>query len=490
MPPVNNEPNSQPGGDGSGGQLPTPQDTGPIGQPTVTPPQQTYAPESSPVLPEPIANTSSGNFKKPRKKKWLFIGLVVLVLLLAGGGYVFAVYLPNSPTKAYQDGLSRTGEAVDALTNYAGTMKSKDYKSSKFEGAFKITSSTISGDGTITAVGNADNGEVKLNVDLAGEKVAADVRAIKASGQDQPDLYFQASGVKSLLDSVGMSSLSQLDSKWISVDHTLLDSLAAGANHGSKSTLTSPTQDQVLDALKKVNVVNKRYLFATDGSHAVLKDPKYLGKSQRDGRTVFGYEVGYDKAHLKAYVSAAQSAITNSSLNAWIKQVSGKSAADISLTGFQKAIDDADSKYTFTVYVDADTKLISALHFKDPKSSDYLEFTQGYTGGDSYPFGFKMTATTDPSLKGTLTLNASLNKTTAISKFDAKFDAKDSSGSPVVFTFSGTDTPSKAAADITAPTGATSINDVLKTLNLDSLLGGGTQTPAVNDLTLPFSLTQ
>jgi len=286
-----------------------------------------------------------------------------------------------------------------------------------------------------------------------------------------------------------MNSLDSLDGKWISVDHTLLDSAAASISKDSASGVTALSVAQIQDALNKLSAVNKQYLFTTNSAHAVLKDPKSLGKSTRDGREVYSYTVGYDKAHLKAYIKAAQTAVASSSLNDWVKQVSGKSAGALDLSSLLKSIDTANGNYTFTMYVDAKTKLVSDLHFKDPKSSDYIEIGQHYTGGSTYPFSFKMVSTTDPSLSGTLTLNATLNSSTNVLNFDAGFDGKDSSKSPVTVTFKANMVPSNDTVNITAPAGATSVLDLLKTLNLGSLLGGS-NTGSGTDVTLPFTLTQ
>jgi hypothetical protein len=494
MPPSTNEPTNQP----NEGQLPSPppppplpspQAMGPADQPPVVlPPQQTYGPASTPVLPEPVA-MSGGGSGRSRKKLWLFVGLIVLVLLLIAG-YGFAYYLPNQPDNVYKDALSRSAQAVDKLTAYVGIQSHKDYKSSKFESSFKFTSSSVSGDGTLTAAMNDTDVDAKLNVDIAGEKLAANVRSIKASGQDQPDVYVQVKGIKGLLDNFGLTSLDTLDGQWVSIDHTLLDSAAANLDKGSKANIVAPTEAQVQDALTKWNEVNKQYIFAASGSHAVLKNEKYLGKSTRDGRSVYGYEVGYDKTQLKAYIDAVQKALASSSLDAWVKQTTGKSVGDMATADLKKAVDDANGKYTFTMYVDAQTKLISALHFKNPSSSDYFEITQGYTGGSSYPFGFKMVATSDPSLKGTLTLNASINTTNDVTKVDANFDGTDGGHSPVTFKFNGSSTPSKDTVHVDTPTGSKPLMDVIKSLHLDGLFGGASGQSGGTASDLPFTLTQ
>jgi uncharacterized protein involved in exopolysaccharide biosynthesis len=51
--------------------------------------------------------------KKSKKRLWIVAGALLLALLL-GGGYVFAVYLPNTPDNVYSSSLKNSG--VDSIS--------------------------------------------------------------------------------------------------------------------------------------------------------------------------------------------------------------------------------------------------------------------------------------------------------------------------------------------------------------------------------------
>jgi hypothetical protein len=54
--------------------------------------------DSSPQLPQPLVG-GTPKVRISHNRRNLFILTLLVLLLLAGGGYVFAFYLPNSPNK-------------------------------------------------------------------------------------------------------------------------------------------------------------------------------------------------------------------------------------------------------------------------------------------------------------------------------------------------------------------------------------------------------
>jgi hypothetical protein len=431
--------------------------------------------------------------KKPRAKgkRTLFIVAVVALILILGGGYVFAVVVPNQPSSVYNTALDHTARAYDKLVTYTGGVGDAKYKSGKLDGGFKLTSGSVSGDGTFTGQSDDKNSTATINVDIAGEKIGVNTRSITASGQTTPDLYFQVNGIKTILNGYGLTQLASLDGQWVSVDHTLLETAAASAANDTKPTdLKAPTAAQIQSGLTTIGQVDRQYLFKADAGHAVLTNKKYLGKSTRDGRQVYGYQVGYNKPHLKAYIKALQTGLGESSLDTWAKQVSGKSIKDADLNSFLAQIDKADASYTFTMYVDAKTKLISTLHFKDTKSNDYFEIGQGYTGGSVYPFSFKFVSTSDPANAGTFNLDAKLDSATNKISTDAKLDIKQG-GSPISFSANANLSFSNDSLKVVAPTGAKSVMDVYQSLGLNDLLGASTSTSSLDAASSDlFTLTQ
>jgi hypothetical protein len=394
----------------------------------------------------------------------------VLILLLAGG-YVFAFYLPNTPANMYKTALSRSNIAYDRLVNYATTTQAAHYKGFTANGSFKLTSASGSGDGTFSAASDGNNSQGNVNVDIFGEKVNVNYRALLATGQTTPDVYLQVKGIKTTLDSVGLKQLDNLDGQWISIDHTIIETGLANVQGttGTKKT-AAPSYADVKDAMVKFGDVNQKYLFTTDSQYAVLKNEQYLGKSTQDGRTVAGYKVGYDKAHLKSYLDAVGAALDDSGLGKWYNQTNHKTlSSSLQLEDAKKSVDKAKSDYTFNMYVDTKTKLIHKVHFADTKdpANNWFELGLNYVGGNKYPFVFDFHGKEDGSTDVAhmaMTLDSSTNK------IDVQLNGSSKSDTTTTFTLNMTAKPTNDTLSVTAPKGAKSIMSVLNSLGLGGLL--------------------
>lgn len=423
---------------------------------------------------------SSGK-PKGKRLKWAIVAVVVLVLVL-GGGYTFAFYLPNTPSNVYKSGLTNTGKAADKLVDYMQQEQGKSYKSVSFDGKADVKSGSGSGDATLSgAFDKSGNGTLNANIDIAGEHVQLNGRSVVAKGNTTPDLYLQVTGVKTLLDNVGMSSLDSLDGKWISVDHTLVDTYKKDFTQGFASGLGNsdtqlPTLNQVTGTIADVQTVNKQYIFTTDSQKAVLTNQKFLGKETKDGRTLNHYTVGYNKAHLQAYVAALKTTLDASPLNDWSKKANdGKSLSEsMNWSDLEKSVSNAKNNYTFDVWVDTKTKLINSVQFTDlSDSSTKFTIGQNYTGGTSYPLslGFSdkdSSGNPETGILG-LTVDTSTHKYTGA--FSVSTKGNDAADVSATFTL----TPGTTPVQVTAPENAESINDVLSQLGL---LGAGTASGA------------
>jgi len=454
---------------------PAAQSTADFSTPTRQMPDSPAQAASEPAIPQPTVQPvvgTSASIVPPvssgsSKKRWMLPLVVVIVLvLLAGGGYVFAFYLPNRPSTIYATSLKRTGEASDKLVDYANTEAQKHYKSYSLDGKLTVTAEGTNFDATVN--GSSDdqaNLTATLKADVMGEHLTADLRSVRVDGSTSPDLYLRATGIKSMLDSTGLSSIDGLDGKWLSIDHTLLNAYAANYNSdASKAVLTMPTAAQSHDALVKVQAVNKQYLFTTDTAHAVMQNNKYVGKETKDGREVYHYTVGYNKAHLKSYVDALSTALDSSSLNNWAKKANdNKSLSEtLDFSQLKSMVDNAKAGYTFDVWVDAKTKLLQSVQFGDiDKPGSTFTVAQNYVSGNSYPFSFSYQSKSDDgtpasaSLK--LTVDTVTDKQTGVLAVDA-------SKTKIGLNF--TVTPSTNGVQVTAPTGAESIVDLLSGLGL------------------------
>ncbi|HSX06670.1 MAG TPA: hypothetical protein VLG92_03055 [Candidatus Saccharimonadia bacterium] len=452
-------------------------------EPAVETPQATPQEPASPVqsasqpvadMPQPTVQPVVGGMPvspvsspKSRKRWFLPLVAVVAIALLAGGGYVFAFYLPNQPGAIYSSSLKRTGEAVDTLVNYSNTQTEKHYKSYGLDGKLTVTADGTNFDATLN--GSADvqgNATGTLKADVMGSHVTVDLRSIHVADSASPDLYFRASGVKTALDAAGASSLDGLDGQWLSVDHTLLNSYAT--NYGGKASVITgsmPTAAESHDAFAKAQTVNKQYLFTTDKTHAVLQNKKYVGKETKDGRSVYHYTVGYDKAHLKAYIDALGSALDKSSLNDWSKKVNdSKSLSEtLDISSLKSSIDSAKSNYTFDAWVDAKTKLIQSIQFSDTANpGSTFTLAQNYVSGTNYPFTFSYQGKKDGTTEST-SLKLAVDTAT-----DKETGAITVNSGSVKLGLTFTVTPSTNGVQVAAPSGAQSVLDLLSGLGLGS----------------------
>ena len=455
---------------------------GPAGQPYVggygTPPVAPLQPAQSAIKP--------GRAGWGKRKLW--IGLAaVLVVVGAACGYAFGFYLPNTPSSIYSSSLQNSGKALDQLVQYSRSQTSANYTGAAFDGVLHVKSPSGSFDINLNGAGDDKNASVSVNADILGQKASAELRAVTASGNTSPDLYLQVNGIKQYLDANGLTALDGLDGKWISVDHTLLDTYAASvAKSFSAGTVTTdsasaPTYAQIQDAVAKVQAVNKQYLFTEDQKTAVLANQKFLGQVTRNGHTLDHYRVGFSKGHLLAYVKAQEAALDSSKLNNWSKQANGGKSLSkaMDFSSLEGSIKNAKSDYTFELWADAKTKLVSELSFADPSSNMVMTLAQGYTGGSQYPFSMTINGK-----DGGDTINAAINLSvdTQTNKVTGGFTYS-SQGADGTSSIDASlhITPGNTAVRVTAPQGATSITDLLNSYGLGDLIGNsgsGSGTPS------------
>jgi hypothetical protein len=220
-------------------------------------------------------------------------------------------------------------------------------------------------------------------------------------------------------------------------------------------------------------MVNKQYLFTQDPAKAVLANEKFLGKDSSGGRNLDHYIVGYNKAHLEAYVAALGGALDTSSLNAWSKQVYGKNLSqEIDITSLETTVRNAKSDYTFDLWADTATKLVSKLVFTDPATKYVMTLSQGYTGGSQFPLGLRLAGKSSTGEVEDTQVNLTMDTKTNNVAVSLAGSTQSSAGTTTV---SGnlTATPGKTAVKVSAPAGAKSVVDILNSLGLGSLLSGG-----------------
>lgn len=205
-----------------------------------------------------------------------------------------------------------------------------------------------------------------------------------------------------------------------------------------------------------------------------------MGKQTLSGRTAYYYKVGYDKAHFEAYIAALKDALDKSKLNDWSKAANDKDLSKVvDIDGLDKEVKKADANYRFDLWVDAKTRLIAKLQFTKPNdSASIFSISQQYSGGDQYPFTFTFdTKDTDGNpTSGTVAIN--VNSKTDVMDFDLSAQAESADSGGVELTAKFKVTPNNKPVNITAPSGATPVMEVIQ-----DLFGGLLGAPASSDAT-------
>lgn len=446
---------------------------------TISQPSQADTPfvggVTQPVSGSQLAGQASG------KKRKLFVGGLVAALLLmgAGAGAYYGVVVPNQPENVWKTALNRTADGYDKLV--VSATEDKKIKGYDIAGNYKLEGSFAT-DGTIEGYTNGNDLVLKADVGAVTTRINAEVRTIKTPNSLNPDIYVKATGLKGLGDIAGPgSSLESLENQWYVIDHTLLDNLQSGVVEGAKPT-DSLTRDDIKQIAQAVGEVNKEYLLTTDANKAVLKVVKNVGKEQQDGRSVYHYEVGLDKAHTKAYLTALTDRLQKTPLT---KMLEGKTIKEaINLDSILDQVEKYKESDTADVYVDMDTKLIRTIRLTDRENDkNYLDLGLHYTGGDQLPFVIALHSN-EAGQSGELTLKIDTNLKTNVSEMNLKFDqpANGADSPHAKGTAKITIKSNNNPKPVTKPDGAKSLNELMGGFT-DSYQADISEDPS-NDFTL------
>ncbi len=435
--------------------------TAPV-QATVFYSDETASNDQQPAFTAPVA--ISQKTKTGGKSKLLL--LIILPLLLLGGAATAAYFgyiVPNKPENIWATALRNTAKGYDTLTTYA--TKPKIAKGMKEDGFFKLKGPFV-GDGVISAKSDGQNSLATGSFSATGLKVSFEARGLKSTG-DTPDIYVKVDGLQGLGTLVGnfapqlTDTLNGINGQWYVFDHTFFDQYAKGLN---SSTQISSTDVNAL--LKSIGETNKKYIFTDNTKQAAVGIKQMVGKETLDGKKTYHYKIGFNKGNLKPYVTAVCNDFKSSKIGKQLKD--NLFISDLSCTGSDKTIDNLDDSRTADAWVDLHTKLFSKIRFTDKhNSSNYVDFGQTYSGGDTFPFyiGFQNKeagSTTSGTIKLALDMKANSLK------INGNFD----SGGKVTETgtFELNIAENNDPVKVTAPTGAKNIIQLLNDLGVGQLI--------------------
>lgn len=430
----------------------------------------------------------AGAGKRPSKRGLIWAIIAVVVAILGASAFAFLYFLPNRPSAVFDSSLSRTGQAVDKLILYSQGNYLTDFQSFGVKGNLTINGKNYNLNSDLTgSYDKTGNTTTNLNIDSKIEgntnshlKVGFGLETIKPEGQTYPDVYFKLSGISDLLDQLGASGFDKYDGKWIVISHDVIKNYVDSAA-GSGTNLKSPEKAQIFDAMNKAQAVSKDYLFTDNRSKSVLVNRQYIGPETKFGRSTYHYKVGFNKAHLLAYVDALQGALNSSSLNDWAKaNLKHDLVQQSDVKDAKAAVNKIKDSTTFDLWADRSTKLIEAVQFvtTDVGTKTVTTLAQTYDGGDNYPFKM-IISNSDSQSSDDLEMNLNINALSHEAKLDFTFN-NNKNGDKTTASGGFTVSPSSDKVNPTKPANAEPFENVLQDLgfNVDGSVNDNNPTVA------------
>lgn len=432
----------------------------------------------------------SGEAGKPRKskKKWILLGVAVFVLLLAGGGFVFAYYLPNKPENVWKTSLSRTGDGLKSVTT-AATEKEKlnsfkrshiaasgEYKNNdkSYLVSFKNIFDDSKADGSVDVIEKVKDQPDRT---LFGVKFLSELQ----KGHTFPNIYVQLSGLKQLgVDQMEATypGISEYDGKWIAIEEEYLRSLTEQVTGGVQTTEPQQddtkkenpvTSDDIAAFARTLSEAVSEYVLTSDTTKGILEQRSFVGKETVEGVKTYHYKAGINKAHAKEFCKVLTERYSKSEL---YKKLNNEVNLDAqarerniksSIENCQKSVDDMKQD-TFDAWVDTKYKLIHKIRVTDPENKDiYTELGQNYQGGDKLALFVKLHNGKEQT-DGQVTLDTNLKTMETKAKLTFKSTKKDSA-----YEISATleAKPMKEEIKVEKPAGAVPIKDIMDRYGID-----------------------
>jgi hypothetical protein len=480
-----------------------PEQTPPVQpEPTSTPEQPSVAPGSvepqapdftepeipASTVPEPVppvtpSPVTPGGFSAPtslppkvfispnqRSKKWL-VSSIILILLIAGAAYYYFGYY-MSPGTIWKQSLSNTGNGYTKLVSDLNKESVTHYLGSKASGNLKINIGNASYSGTLSEQSNGLSTTSNLSVGLGVTTLGLNAVTIKVPGSTTPDVYLKFSGFKTLglgteLD-IPEQKLDTLDGQWIEISHTVLNGLKTDVTPKASSSSNPLTRQAIITTANQVGSVNNQYIWTTNSSKSVTKVIKNYGFATVGGIKTYHYKVGFVKQNVKAYLVALGTALNSSPVGKWSNKEFGHPVdSTLNFSSLEADTSSINSKDTVDIWVNTNTRLIYQVRISDPTNAatNYVDIGLNYTKGNTYPFFIDDITGSPASSKSSLSFVSSFNTDT--NSIDTNI-AYTSSG--VNFSGNINYQPSNLALNLTAPSGAISLQTALGNLGLGSLL--------------------
>ncbi len=361
-----------------------PQHTQAMQQPAFQQPQPTQQSSGVPAQPFPPQ-------KKSKNKLVLASGVFAFLLLAGSLGYVFGIYLPNTPENVWKTGLSRTGEEVEAVVE-----KFSDPEAFETLAKNKVTISggaKTSGQSYTLDVNSAfdkESSDSTLDFSTTSDSSSQDfelnakVKTQLVEDSVWPNIYFNISGFSSLGLDTFFPEISKYDGKWIAVEQDFYGDIAGELSEDSDvEAVENITQQDIVSIADDVVSVAQGYLFTTDPDKAVLIMDEFVGSEESEGITAYHYKASQNLDNSVAFCKAIASKLIND--NDAYRKINNITSANSS-DKLQDAHDDCDftdeekeeaqNDKPLDIWMDKNHKLFHKVRLYEDIESKNAEYRQ------------------------------------------------------------------------------------------------------------------
>lgn len=313
-------------------------------------------PQNQPTEPAPPAGTPADPLpigQGKRRKKGLFIGLIVaaVIVLLSGGAAAayYGYYLPNKPENVLRAALANSFDPAKAKTvHLSGHMTVEEGET---DVPVKVT---------FQGAGDNESGAIDIGaqLDVLLTKITFDARSV-----DGKTLYFKVGGLdglsRLLTGMAGSDPVSAMDAailegytsviesvneQWFEVSESLIQQFGGASGDATLS-------ESDLQKIKDIYLANE---------FLVVKEK--LADEAVKGVNSFHYKVGIDKTKFKSFM-------TNVS-----EQVEALELEDWQLEAFNSALDELNfNDFAYELWIAKSDKMVRQMAFTYAKDGDKLD---------------------------------------------------------------------------------------------------------------------
>lgn len=389
--------------------------------------------------------------KKSNKKKIILAFLAFLITLGLSLGYVFAIYMPNTPDGVWSHGFKRTGIAFSSAIETLiapGTFSQFSSGSILLEGT--ATANDVEISLSVDAKGNQKSSDARLSLgaDIEGEQTAitALMKSYLPENATIPNMYFNISGLSTGIAANVAGEFAQYDGQWIAVEQDYLRQFEpfVGSNGDSPLLLTAEEYSSIA---QDVDALLREFVFTDETSKAIVEQVAFINTEGSEGVWANRYRAKVNIDNFKKLCVASVIRFSENTSAQKIMNYDGSDMAEVVKQYSEECgnIQPLEEDDEFDIWIDKNLKILHKVRFSsdlearneelrkelsdclaDPQQSQfgcshledsiingeqYVEFGQTYTGGDMVNLFTRYTSLTNKE-SNTLKVDITVNRKT------------------------------------------------------------------------------